>query len=248
MTPVVVVGGGLTLSHSVKSLTIANVFRILSVVATLSVPVARAFTNIPAFFGSLLCLTRIQKFLLLADVTVASKKDEEAKSKLPDRKGKTPERRKRLVYLAVELDNVSITLPGHDAPLLRNIKLSVRQGQTAMIYGPVGCGKSSLLRALLGELEMTGGFAGVDRRKIAYCDQTPWLQNHSIRDNIISQNEFNRAWYTTVLHACALNEDLAQLPSGDETLVGTSGGALSGGQKQRVVSFRTTITVTHLHR
>ena len=127
MTPVVVVGGGLVLSQSVKGLSIANVFRILSVVATLSVPVARTFVNAPALFGALVSITRIQKFLLLENVIAASKKDEEAKNEPPDRKGKAPERRKRLAYLAVELDNVSITIPGNGSPLLRNIKLNVRQ-------------------------------------------------------------------------------------------------------------------------
>lgn len=237
MTPVIVVAGGLFWAKTTDHLATASIFNTLTVIAIISVPLARALVNIPAFVAALVCLTRIQEFLLLENsVNAANDKRPENKPPTRDRKGKAPERRTRQLRLAVELDNVSITLPGKDAPLLRNISLEVPQGRVAMIYGPVGCGKSSLLKAILGELEITGGFAGVDRRKVAYCDQTPWLQNQSIRDNIVSQNEHNPMRYKAVLHACALEEDIAQLPAGDATLVGSSGNALSGGQRQRVVS------------
>ncbi len=237
MTPVIVVGGGFAWSKTVDHLNLADIFRTFSIIAIISVPLARALVNIPAFVGALVCLTRIQEFLLLKNHILSTDSNEPKASIALNRKGKAPERRKRRVYLAIELDMAVITLPGTSVPLLRNIKMEVRQGQVAMVYGPVGCGKSSLLKAILGELEMTGVFIGVDRAKIAYCDQTPWLQNHSIRDNIMGQNEHNPIRYRAVLHACALLEDLAQLPAGDATLVGTSGSALSGGQRQRVVSL-----------
>ncbi|KAK3191252.1 hypothetical protein K4F52_002842 [Lecanicillium sp. MT-2017a] len=237
MTPVIVFGGGFIMPKGSDKYSTANIFLILTAIATVTIPLARALLNVPAFFGSLLCLTRVQEFLLLENAVLA-RNQKAPDGKLSSRKGKAPQRRTRKSYLAVEFDNVSITLPGQDTPLLRNIKLEVRQGQTAMIYGPVGCGKTSLLKGVLGELEVTGGFAAVDREKIAYCDQTAWLQNHSIRDNIIAQNEYNPTKYMNVIHVCALNEDIAKLPAGDATLVGSAGGALSGGQKQRVALAR----------
>lgn len=235
MTPVIVFGGGLAFSKGITNFTIASMFQSLTVIATITIPMANVMVNVPAYFGTLICVTRIQEFLLLADMPMPAKNETESSKKSSDAKGKRPQRRKRQVHLAVEFDNASITLPGKTEPLLRNIKLEVRQGQTAMIYGPVGCGKSSLLRAILGELETSGGFAEVDRTRMAYCDQTVWLQNHSIRDSIIAQNEYISARYAAVLYACVLREDIAQLPEGDATLVGTLGSALSGGQKQRVV-------------
>jgi len=71
---------------------------------------------------------------------------------------------------------------------------------------------------------------------MAYCDQTPWLENRSIRDNILGQSPLDEKWLATVLEACALDEDVRMFPLGDLTLVGSGGVSLSGGQKQRVVS------------
>ncbi|KAK3186314.1 hypothetical protein K4F52_004852 [Lecanicillium sp. MT-2017a] len=66
----------------------------------------------------------------------------------------------------------------------------------------------------------------------------PWLQNCSIRDNITGQSEYDADRYAHVLHCCALDEDLMQLPDGDKTLVGSRGSALSGGQRQRIALAR----------
>lgn len=71
---------------------------------------------------------------------------------------------------------------------------------------------------------------------IAYCDQTPWLQNISIRDNITGQSPLDDKWLASVIRSCALDEDISMFPQGDLTIVGSGGVALSGGQKLRVVS------------
>lgn len=100
----------------------------------------------------------------------------------------------------------------------------------------VGSGKSTLLKAILGELEQVSGIRRLDpATKIAYCDQEPWLLDRSIRENIIGSLYFDAAWYRTVIEACALAQDIAQFPDGDETGVGSQGSALSGGQRARVV-------------
>jgi ABC-type bacteriocin/lantibiotic exporter with double-glycine peptidase domain len=105
-----------------------------------------------------------------------------------------------------------------------------------MIVGRVGSGKSSILKAIAGELVQKRGSAIVNGAALAYCDQVPWLQNISIRHNIIGQSVLDEKWLSTVTAACALSEDIAVLPEGDLTLVGSGGVTLSGGQKQRVVS------------
>jgi ABC-type bacteriocin/lantibiotic exporter with double-glycine peptidase domain len=106
-----------------------------------------------------------------------------------------------------------------------------------MFIGPVGCGKSSLLRCILGEIPLASGAATASSETIAYCDQTPWLQNTTIRNNIVAQSEYSPSWYREVLHTCALDEDIVQLSAGDQTQVGTGGCNLSGGQRQRVVGI-----------
>lgn len=105
-----------------------------------------------------------------------------------------------------------------------------------MIVGPVGSGKSMLLSVLTGEIPLTRGSVRIPQNLIAYCDQSPWLRNASIRDNIIFQTKYEDDWYQTVLWACGLQHDVSIMPRGDMSLVGSGGDALSGGQKQRVVS------------
>lgn len=121
-------------------------------------------------------------------------------------------------------------------PLLKEISLSIPRERLTMIVGPVGCGKSTLLKAILGEVPCLQGRVDVSTLNIAYCDQTPWHMNESIRSSIVAVSDYDEDWYTTVLRACSLEEDLRQLPRGDQTIVGSKGIALSGGQSQRIVS------------
>jgi ABC-type bacteriocin/lantibiotic exporter with double-glycine peptidase domain len=90
-------------------------------------------------------------------------------------------------------------------------------------------GKSVLLQALLGELDLLQGSARCQLGTVGYCAQDPWLLNRSIRANITFMYPFEPVWYRTVLEALNLDVDLAILTDGDTTLVGN----LSGGQKQR---------------
>lgn len=137
---------------------------------------------------------------------------------------------------AVSLREASFTA-GEDTQILHDLNLEVRRGSLNMFIGRVGCGKSSLLKAIIGELRLASGSITVNFQSMAYCDQIPWLQNISIRDNIFGLTPPDDAWLQTVLHACALDEDMSQLALGDRSIVGTGGVALSGGQKQRVVSL-----------
>lgn len=110
-------------------------------------------------------------------------------------------------------------------------------------------GKSSLLYALLGEMNLMNGSCflpspivrpvDIDPGEIltdsvAFCAQTPWLLNDTIRNNILFGLTYNERRYRQVLYACALLPDLAVLELGDKTQVGEKGTALSGGQKARI--------------
>jgi ATP-binding cassette subfamily C (CFTR/MRP) protein 1 len=90
-------------------------------------------------------------------------------------------------------------------------------------------GKSTLLQALLGELDIIGGTARCRLGTVGYCSQDPWLLNRSIRGNITFMHPYEPIWYRAVLVALNLDVDLSILSDGDTTLVGN----LSGGQKQR---------------
>lgn len=112
----------------------------------------------------------------------------------------------------------------------------VKAGQLACIVGPVGSGKSSLLRALIGDMQLTGkGEKGVKiAGKVSYCPQQAWLLSSSVRENIVFGRKFDEKRYDDVLTRCCLHADLATLSHGDQTVVGEKGISLSGGQKQRI--------------
>ena len=69
---------------------------------------------------------------------------------------------------------------------------------------------------------------------MAYVAQQAWIQNSTLRDNILFCKEYQQKKYEGTIEACALKTDLEILPAGDQTEIGEKGINLSGGQKQRV--------------
>jgi ATP-binding cassette subfamily C (CFTR/MRP) protein 1 len=128
------------------------------------------------------------------------------------------------------------TRHGHPA-VLTNVNLNISKASLTVITGPVGSGKSLLLKSLCGEVLCKSETCYVPNLPIAYCSQTPWLRNGTIKDNIVGpKGEYDAKWYSTVLDACALLQDLDALPAGDQSLIGSKAANLSGGQQQRIVS------------
>ena len=99
--------------------------------------------------------------------------------------------------------------------------------------GQVGSGKSSFLSAILGEMNKLTGRINVSG-SLSYTPQQPWIQNATIRDNILFGKDLNQDFYNQVVLNCALVSDLEILTGGDQIEIGEKGINLSGGQKQRV--------------
>uniref|UniRef100_A0A8K9UYB0 ABC-type glutathione-S-conjugate transporter n=1 Tax=Oncorhynchus mykiss TaxID=8022 RepID=A0A8K9UYB0_ONCMY len=118
-------------------------------------------------------------------------------------------------------------------PCLMRINVRVKKGSLVAVVGHVGSGKSSLLSAMLGETEKRSGHVSV-KGSVAYVPQQAWIQNATLKDNIVFGQERKESWYHRVVEACALLPDLEILPAGDGTEIGEKGLNLSGGQKQRV--------------
>ena len=91
-----------------------------------------------------------------------------------------------------------------------------------VVVGAVASGKSTLLAALLGELQTLGGDVSVLGR-VALCPQLPWIFNATLRENVLFGAPLDEARYRAVLSACALEPDLSVLPSGDQTEIGERG-------------------------
>ena len=133
----------------------------------------------------------------------------------------------------VTLRNASFSWQKSGEPILKHLDVSIDQGSLLSIIGQVGSGKTSFLMSLLGEMEKIKGDASLVG-SVGFVPQIPWMQNATLRDNILFGAPYNPHRYQDVLRACALESDIQILPTGDQTEIGEKGINLSGGQKQRV--------------
>jgi ATP-binding cassette subfamily C (CFTR/MRP) protein 1 len=124
------------------------------------------------------------------------------------------------------------------ASILKDVNLEVSRGEHIAVMGAVGCGKSLLLHAILGELEPKAGHVDVKGcPSFGYCGQIPWLENITARANALRGTNKNEPWDEEVVKACALQSLLdSQMPG--ET-VGSGGSKISGGERQRLVWIST---------
>ncbi|KAJ6789054.1 hypothetical protein PWT90_08315 [Aphanocladium album] len=153
--------------------------------------------------------------------------------------------------VACALDSAVVTWHGSQKTLftLKNLSLSFPQGELSIVTGSTGSGKSLLLAALAGEAKLVSGNIYLPRvegggrasaniwvvpGQTAMVSQTPWMNATSIKENIIFGLPLKQGRYDAVLHCCALDKDLVNLPDGDATNVGIKGVALSGGQRWRI--------------
>ncbi|KAF2404486.1 multidrug resistance-associated protein 1 [Trichodelitschia bisporula] len=124
-----------------------------------------------------------------------------------------------------------------DRYALQDINFSAHKGELTCIVGRVGAGKSSMLQAMLGDLYRAKGEVIV-RGTSAYVAQSAWVMNASVKENIVFGHRFDPVFYDRTVKACALVDDFASLPDGDQTEVGERGISLSGGQKARLTLAR----------
>ncbi|XP_042637031.1 ATP-binding cassette sub-family C member 3 [Orycteropus afer afer] len=134
---------------------------------------------------------------------------------------------------AITIDNGTFTWAQDLPPALHSLDIQVPKGALVAVMGPVGCGKSSLVSALLGEMEKLEGKVYV-KGSVAYVPQQAWIQNATLQENVLFGRTLDSKHYQRTLEACALLADLEVLPGGDQTEIGEKGINLSGGQRQRV--------------
>lgn len=166
---------------------------------------------------------------------------------------------------SVSIENASIAWPsdeekedGDDRYVLRDINLSFPEKELSVISGKTGTGKSLLLAAILGEVDILSGQINVPRSpplterfdhkaikdnwilpsSIAFVAQIPWIENASIKDNILFGLPLDEHRYKKVIDVCALRKDLDMLTDGESTEIGANGINLSGGQRWRVTFAR----------
>ncbi|KAG4074937.1 hypothetical protein HA402_009362, partial [Bradysia odoriphaga] len=192
-------------------------FVALSLFNILRMPMTMVPLLISMLMQTWVSIVRINKFLNSEDL------DPEAVQHLKDEN-------------ALKIEDATFSWEGDDA-VLKSINISVGRGSLAAVVGPVGSGKSSLISSILGETVKKSGTLNTDGT-MAFVAQQAWIQNATLKDNILFGRPFDSAWYNKVIDACALTPDIKMLPGGDQTEIGEKGINLSGGQKQRVALAR----------
>lgn len=227
----------LTFASAQRTLDAARMFTSLSWLLLLTNPLSQIFDSTPQLLAGLACIGRIQAFLecetrndfreVLADMR---RNSEKARIDATAPSGSEQDS----ADLIVIQDGKFGWESGNFA--LRDVNTRVSKSSLTIVIGPVGAGKSTLCKALLGEIPFSEGSVALSTRfpHVGFCDQAAFLSNGSIRDNIIGFSAFDRERYAEVIEATALRFDLAALPQGDRTNIGSDGITLSGGQKQRV--------------
>ncbi|KAJ1305460.1 hypothetical protein OPQ81_000470 [Rhizoctonia solani] len=222
-----------------KSLDASMVFSSIGVFELLRDQLHFTLADIPVLVQAKVSLDRVDDFLKNTELLDAHTKN-----------GNTPSVEPMVPHpSAIGFRNATFTWTQGTDPSLNPSKRSFRlvidqellfhSGKINMIVGPTGCGKTSLLMALLGEMHFTpstpDSWFGLPKEGgIAYAAQEAWVLNATIRDNILFGLEYDESRYNKVLSQCALDKDLALFDAGDQTEVGEKGLTLrqaNGGQK-----------------
>ncbi|EEU44794.1 uncharacterized protein NECHADRAFT_96302 [Fusarium vanettenii 77-13-4] len=229
----------------------AQAITALSVLGVMMDPLSNLLGNIPNSFSAFGCFKRIQEFLMLEermDRRQIHDNQSGPSSKSSQENTETQHEALELKTLSkVGADGSRISISDGnfnwgERTVLNGINTAFprhENGSLVMVIGPVGSGKSSFLKAILGETTSSKGRVSLSSPEVAFCEQSPWVMNATIRANIIAESKgFDSAWFDTVVNACDLSIDLGRFPEGDLTMVGDKGVKLSGGQKQRLAIAR----------
>ncbi|KAJ3358679.1 Multidrug resistance-associated protein 4 [Kappamyces sp. JEL0680] len=200
-------------------LTASVSFTTLSVFNTLRYPFFMLPVAVKSTVGALTSLEKINEFLLLEEVIELCP--------TPAPKG---------CDLAFEMDDCDFKWDGTegDKPTIHNISLKIKKGDKVGIVGDVGCGKSSVLAALLGQIRQVKGETVKMYGTTAYMSQEAWLLNMTLRENVLFGKSMDPARYKETIRVAGLQRDLTLLIAGDQTEIAERGANLSGGQRQRV--------------
>lgn len=219
------------------TLPVNNIFPTLSIVALSQNPLSDLLKAYVSFSTLFACLGRVEKYLCLPE-SVDPRQTGKALPDGSDSDGFTNEKSLGQSGSAIKFSNADIAPVGGEEPVLRNVDLSIPRSSVTATVGASGSGKSTLLQSIIGEAKLLRGSIAVEEEAIGFADQTAWIRNMSIRDNIVAYTAYDEERYQRVIHACMLQDDLDHLPGGDSYVAGSNGGNLSGGQRNRIAAAR----------
>lgn len=195
----------------------------------------------PNVMSLLACVTRVQDFL--SSPEQADKR--QILAILPSDATASDDKASCDGNPAIRLSGACVEARDKSHLVLENVTFEVQASTLSLVVGPVGGGKTVLLKAILGEAQLSQGEIQLTSARIGFCDQTPWLPCLSIREVVVGETPWDESRYNDVVDACALRYDVEQFAAGDATIVGSNGSGLSGGQKQRIVRIEINIRGYH---
>lgn len=206
-----------------RTLSTSTAYTALSLIALLAEPMNTLLRTIPEINAAIACFERIQTFMLsdarkdhrlplkaaqVSTTTSSTMSDSNQDIALEDMSPKVDS------SAMIIAQNASFAW-SQDAPAVVNdFSFTLPCSQSLFIIGPVGCGKSTLLKGILGETPSSQGFIYTKTANTAYVEQSPWIQNGTIQDNVLGPSNFDSPWYDQVIRACALEHDISNLPNG----------------------------------
>lgn len=185
-------------AKSDSSLAASNAFTSLALFSILSASVNIFITAVPAIFAAISCFGRLQAFLASTDNNSQPNSGDQASqgsttsiekvdmSILPTNAPSHDQARNNDEAL-LSIEDGTVQWQQQTEPLLSGINLLVKKGEFLRITGPMGCGTTSLLYALLGEAPLVAGQLRSAASGAAYCQQTPWLPDVSVKNCILGQ-------------------------------------------------------------
>ncbi|KAG2070718.1 hypothetical protein BDR04DRAFT_1053972 [Suillus decipiens] len=228
-----------------QNLTASKVFSSMTVFDILRDQLSMVFFAIPRFAQAKVSLDRVNNFLTDTELLDAHTQQDDDRVQLFVQ----PEEDSDLIGFRDAVFAWSSESYGSLTPSKRKFRLRIdgemyfQHGRINLVVGPTGSGKTSMLMALLGEMHFTPSgptswFNLPRKGGVAYAAQESWVQNETIRANILFGAAYDETRYKKVLYQCALERDLTLFEAGDQTEVGEKGLTLSGGQKARITLAR----------
>jgi ATP-binding cassette subfamily C (CFTR/MRP) protein 1 len=228
-----------------ESLDTVRTFTSLALIHLVAYPASRLLSAVPQVAATLGCFERIQHFLIRSEhVTEDTGKTQlvapnQSNGLLGGHSGdieplfgncNTDDNHvndRRTSETMTMAQHANIAIPSGKI-ILKDLNVSVLRGSILCITGPVGSGKSILLKALMGQINCLDGSVSLagSSKVVGYCSQTPWIPHGTIKDIVcgLSSDDgenFDTTWYHTVLEACALIRDIESFTHGGATTVGS---------------------------
>ncbi|KAJ3498983.1 hypothetical protein NLG97_g702 [Lecanicillium saksenae] len=225
-----------------RNLDYSVLFTSLSTMQIMLTPLLSIIQMLPALIGSWVSWKRVFTYLEASEESLQGPPLNIEKSVSTDR-----------AHSAVQMDSLP-PRPGNsslkiealtsgwnsNSSFIEHANLDLAASRLAIVAGTAGSGKSSLLRAVLGETQVSAGSIQIGAKRISFCNQELWfIPEASIKENILFGKSFDEVLYSRVVACCCLNRDFGALDDGDDTSLSMIGSPLSGGQRRRVALART---------